>query len=86
MGGGIAGDAPICVVPMLKLDLEKENTKSWAYYCQISDATQSYGGYSGAGGSEKCSWNKLDADTPMFSIDSDATICAPLIFSYVLNK
>lgn len=86
IGGGVSGDAPICVVPLLKLDLKKSKTPFWAYYAQISDAVQSYGGYSGAGGSEKISWWKLDVDTPMFNIESDATICCPLIFSYVLNK
>ncbi len=36
IGGGIAGDFPICVVPMLSQDLEKEDVPLWSYFCQIS--------------------------------------------------
>lgn len=84
IGGGIAGDFPICVVPMLNQDLEK-NVPFWGYFCQISDSTTSYGSYSGAVPNEKITWGKLDADTPKFIVESDATIVAPLIFSYVLG-
>mgnify|MGYP001793170869 CR=1 FL=1 len=83
-GGGIAGDFPICVVPMMRQDL-RENTPLWSYFCQISDATTSYGGYSGAVPNEKITWEKLSAETPKFMIQSDATIVAPLIFAYVLE-
>lgn len=85
IGGGIAGDFPICVVPMLLQDCKKE-VPYWAYFCQISDSTTSYGSYSGAPPNEKITWHKLDADTPKFVIESDATIVAPLIFSYVLGR
>lgn len=84
IGGGIAGDFPICVVPMLEQDMELD-AKKWSYFCQISDSTTSYGSYSGAFPSEKITWGKLSAATPKFMIESDATICAPLIFAYVLN-
>jgi deoxyhypusine synthase len=84
IGGGIAGDFPICVVPALIQDLELD-MPFWAYYCQISDAVTSYGGYSGAVPNEKITWAKLDAQTPKFMIQSDATIVAPLIFAYVLG-
>jgi deoxyhypusine synthase len=83
IGGGIAGDFPICVVPLIQQDL-KENCKLWGYFCQISDSTTSYGSYSGAVPNEKITWGKLAHDTPRFVIESDATIVAPLIFSYVL--
>jgi deoxyhypusine synthase len=83
IGGGIAGDFPICVVPMLEQDLE-EATPLWAYFCQISDSTTSYGSYSGAVPNEKITWGKLGKDTPRFVIESDATIVAPLMFAYVL--
>lgn len=86
IGGGCAGDFPICVCPMLKLDLDRPEIPSWSYFCQISDAVTSYGGYSGALPREKASWGKLNADTPMFMIESDATIVSPLIFNYVMNK
>jgi deoxyhypusine synthase len=86
VGGGIAGDFPICVVPMLQQDLEEEGTPRWGYFCQISDSTTSYGSYSGAVPNEKITWGKLSADTPKFVIESDATIVAPLIFACVLGQ
>ena len=85
IGGGIAGDFPICVVPMLHQDLELNQTPMWSYFCQISDSTTSYGSYSGAVPNEKITWGKLDINTPKFIIESDATIVAPLIFAYLLN-
>lgn len=84
IGGGIAGDFPICVVPLILFDL-KESPPFWSYFCQISDSTTSYGSYSGAVPNEKITWGKLDKDTPKFMIESDATIVAPLIFAYVLG-
>lgn len=85
IGGGIAGDFPICVVPMLHQDLRMENVPLWGYFCQISDSTTSYGSYSGAVPNEKITWGKLGKDTPKFVIESDATIVAPLIFAKVLG-
>ena len=85
IGGGIAGDFPICVVPMLYQDMEQTDTPFWSYFCQISDSTTSYGSYSGAVPNEKITWGKLDIDTPKFIIESDATIVAPLIFAYLLE-
>ncbi|HQV33874.1 MAG TPA: deoxyhypusine synthase family protein [Calditrichia bacterium] len=85
IGGGIAGDFPICVVPMLIQDMELADTRLWAYFCQISDSTTSYGSYSGAVPNEKITWGKLAVDTPRFIIESDATIVAPLIFTYVME-
>ncbi|MBC9796359.1 deoxyhypusine synthase family protein [Sinomicrobium weinanense] len=86
IGGGIAGDFPICVVPMLYQDMEMHDVPFWSYFCQISDSTTSYGSYSGAVPNEKITWGKLDIDTPKFIIESDATIVAPLIFAYLLDK
>jgi len=85
IGGGIAGDFPICVVPMLHQDLRQEDVPLWGYFCQISDSTTSYGSYSGAVPNEKITWGKLGQDTPKFIIESDATIVAPLIFAKVLG-
>ncbi len=85
IGGGIAGDFPICVVPMLEQDLKHKNVPLWAYFCQISDSTTSYGSYSGAVPNEKITWGKLDEDTPSFVIESDATIVAPLVFASILG-
>lgn len=86
IGGGIAGDFPICVVPMLHQDLKRKDIPVWGYFCQISDSTTSYGSYSGAVPNEKITWGKLDADTPKFIIESDASIVAPLMFAYILNQ
>jgi len=85
IGGGIAGDFPICVVPMLQQDLRRRNVPLWGYFCQISDSTTSYGSYSGAVPNEKITWGKLAVGTPKFIIESDATIVAPLIFAWVLG-
>jgi deoxyhypusine synthase len=85
IGGGIAGDFPICVVPMLYQDLKRHDTPFWGYFCQISDSTTSYGSYSGAVPNEKITWGKLGVDTPKFIIESDAMIVAPLLFAYVLG-
>ncbi|MBS4056888.1 MAG: deoxyhypusine synthase family protein [Bacteroidetes bacterium] len=85
IGGGIAGDFPICVVPMMYQDLEWTDVPFWSYFCQISDSTTSYGSYSGAVPNEKITWGKLDIDTPKYIIESDATIVAPLIFAYLLG-
>jgi deoxyhypusine synthase len=85
VGGGIAGDFPICVVPMMRQDLGIK-IPLWSYFCQISDSTTSFGSYSGAVPNEKITWGKLDVDTPSYMIESDATIVAPLIFNYVLGN
>jgi deoxyhypusine synthase len=85
IAGGIAGDFPICVVPMLHQDLQREEVPLWGYFCQISDSTTSFGSYSGAVPNEKITWGKLGVDTPSYIIESDATIVAPLIFAYVLG-
>lgn len=86
IGGGIAGDFPICVVPMLAQDLQYTEVPLWSYFAQISDSTTSYGSYSGAIPNEKITWGKLAIDTPKFVIESDASIVAPLIFAYVLGQ
>lgn len=86
IGGGIAGDFPICVVPMLHQDLRREHIPLWGYFCQISDSTTSYGSYSGAVPNEKITWGKLGEDTPKYIIESDASIVAPLVFALVLEQ
>lgn len=86
IGGGIAGDFPICVVPMLHQDLGRTSVPLWGYFCQISDSTTSYGSYSGAVPNEKITWGKLGQDTPKYIIESDATIVAPLVFAMVLGQ
>ena len=84
IGGGIAGDFAICAVPCITQDLRRD-VPYWGYFCQITDAQPSYGGYSGAPANEKITWGKLEPDTPSFEINSDASIVAPLICSWVLG-
>lgn len=84
IGGGIAGDFPICVVPMVRQDLERD-IPLWGYFCQISDSTTSYGSYSGAIPAEKITWEKIAPETPRYMVESDATIVAPLVFGYLLD-
>lgn len=86
IGGGIAGDGPICVVPYLLTDMKEKKTKFWRSFAQITDAHVSYGGYSGASPTEKVSWLKLDKDGPMFDIHSDASVCWPLVAAYVMGQ
>jgi deoxyhypusine synthase len=85
IGGGIAGDFPICVVPLIKRDLRIKESAFWSYFCQISDSTTSNGSYSGAVPNEKISWGKLEASARSHVIESDASIVAPLVFAYVLD-
>ena len=85
IGGGIAGDFPICVVPMLNQDVATTTVPTWGYFCQISDSTTSFGSYSGAVPNEKITWGKLSVKTPKYIIESDATIVAPLLFAKVLG-
>ena len=85
VGGGIAGDFAICSVPTMIQDLQMSDTPFWGYFCQVSDAVTSYGGYSGAVPNEKITWGKLAAATPKFMIESDATIVVPLVLAYLLG-
>ena len=85
IGGGIAGDFAICVVPLIEQDLKKK-CRRWQYFAQISDSTTSYGSYSGAVPNEKITWSKLNGDSPSFMIHSDASIVAPLVFAHVLGE
>tara|TARA_Y100000590_G_C15432318_1_gene905665 strand:- start:136 stop:858 length:723 start_codon:yes stop_codon:yes gene_type:complete len=80
VGGGIAGDFAISVVPMLRQDA-KVDVQLWAWFAQISESRPSYGGYSGAPPNEKISWGKISEDTPRFVIESDATIVLPLLLA-----
>jgi deoxyhypusine synthase len=87
IGGGIAGDFILCLVPTMNQDFRGllPPMPLWSYFCQISDSTTSYGSFSGATPNEKITWGKLQKDTPMFVVESDATICAPLMFAYVMG-
>ena len=85
LGGGIAGDFPICVVPSLKHDLLLKDVMDWASFTEIGSSPMSYGSYSGAGGKEKITWDKLSEDSQYTNIQSDATIVFPLIAAILLE-
>ncbi|MFK7858810.1 MAG: deoxyhypusine synthase family protein [Granulosicoccus sp.] len=85
IGGGVAGDFAMCVVPSLIQD-HGEICKRWRYFSHIGDAMTSYGGYSGCPPNEKVTWDKLDTDTENYTINSDASIVAPLIFQYIVEQ
>jgi deoxyhypusine synthase len=85
VGGGISGDFPICVVPMLRQDVGID-VNLWSWFAQISESRPSYGGYSGAPPNEKISWGKLSLETPTFVIESDASIVLPLILEAIMER
>lgn len=86
LGGGISGDFPQCVLPYIQYDLEKKNVKHWKWFCQITDAVTSYGGFSGCTTAEKCSWSKLEPEwSDAYTINSDYTIVFPIIGAIVLG-
>ena len=85
IGGGIAGDFSICVVPMLIQDLE-EDVPLWAYFAQISECSNELRRVLRRGAQRK---DHLDqAQQRMSQVhDPRATppVVAPLIFAYVLG-
>lgn len=85
IGGGIAGDFPICVVPLLRDDMNVD-VPLWSYFCQVSDSITSYGSYSGAVPNEKITWGKLGVEADKYIIESDATIVVPLLFALVMDE
>jgi len=87
IAGGIAGDFPICVVPMLHPGIcgRERVFPRLGYFCQISDSTTSYGSLLWRGAEREITWGKLSLDTPKYVIESDATIVAPLIFAWILG-
>ncbi|MFZ2205431.1 MAG: deoxyhypusine synthase family protein [Minisyncoccia bacterium] len=94
LGGGIAADFPICVVPHIKKDYmdgfsEEEQEKvvrSWAGFIEIHNATMSFGSYSGAGFKEKITWEKFDVDAYGIQVCGDYTAHFPDIAALVLRK
>lgn len=94
LGGGIAADFPICVVPHLKkdylaeqsLELQEELIPTWAGFVEIHSSPMSFGSYSGAGGKEKITWSKLEPDAFVVQICGDFTEHFPDIAALVLGK
>lgn len=86
LGGGIAGDYSICVVPLIAQDMKMEDIRKLDYFTQIRLGQTSAGNYSDAPGREKITWGKLTPKSQMFDIVSDFTIVAPLIFDAILGQ
>lgn len=85
LGGGIAADFPICVVPSIKHDLKIEKVRDWAGFIEIGSSPMSYGSYSGAGGKEKITWDKLSTESYYQIIQSDVTVAFPWIAAVLLG-
>lgn len=85
LGGGIAADFPICVVPSLKHDLQLHKVRDWTGFVEIGSSPMSYGSYSGAGGKEKITWDKLSTTSYYQIIQSDVTVVFPWIAAILLG-
>ncbi|MBU0546010.1 deoxyhypusine synthase family protein [Patescibacteria group bacterium] len=85
LGGGISADFPICVVPSLKHDLRMKKVRDWAGFVEIGSSPMSYGSYSGAGGKEKITWDKLSTKSYYQIIQSDVTVAFPWIAAVLLG-
>lgn len=85
LGGGIAADFPICVVPSIKHDLHLTKARDWAGFIEIGSSPMSYGSYSGAGGKEKITWDKLSTESYYQIIQSDVTVAFPWIAAVLLD-
>jgi deoxyhypusine synthase len=86
LGGGISADFPICVVPSLKHDLKLHGkVRDWAGFVEIGSSPMSYGSYSGAGGKEKITWDKLSTKSYYQIIQSDVTVVFPWIAAILLD-
>jgi deoxyhypusine synthase len=94
LGGGIAADFPICVVPHIKKDflwkeseeVQEKMVRSWAGFIEIHSSPMSFGSYSGAGFKEKITWEKFDIDAFGVQIFGDYTEHFPDIAAIVLGK
>src|SRR3989338_5107529 len=86
LGGGIAADFPICVVPSIKHDLKLHGkVRDWAGFVEIGSSPMSYGSYSGAGGKEKINWDKLSTKSYFQIIQSDVTVVFTWIAAVLLD-
>lgn len=94
LGGGIAADFPICVVPHLKKDYladkplaeQEQLIPTWAAFVEIHVTPMSCGSYSGAGFKEKITWSKFAPDAFGTQIFGDFTSVFPDIAALVLGK
>lgn len=93
LGGGIAADFPICVVPHIKHDFlaeEPDATKDasvqpWACFVEINSGDMSYGSYTAAGYDEKITWDKFAPGSFGQQIHGDYTVIFPDIAALIMN-
>jgi len=81
--GGIAGDFPICVVPLITQDL-REKCRLWAISARFPTARRRMAPTAGRA-EPKRSPGEAEAATPRFVIESDASIVAPDV-AYILGR
>jgi deoxyhypusine synthase len=94
LGGGIASDFPICVVPHIKHDYLADETmeikdklvRAWAGFMEIHSSPMSFGSYSGAGFKEKITWDKFAPDAFGLQICGDYTEHFPDIAAIILGE
>ncbi len=86
IGGGIAGDFPICVVPMLQQDLQLPDTPRLGLLLPDQRLDHELRLLLGRGAEREDHLGQAPASTPKFIIESDATIVAPLMFAHVLGE
>lgn len=86
LGGGIAADFPICVVPHILKDYTYEGVQPWAGFVEIHSSPMSFGSYSGAGFKEKITWEKFIPGAYGIQIFGDYTEHAPDIAAIILGK
>jgi deoxyhypusine synthase len=94
LGGGIAADFPICVVPHLKKDYladrplaeQEALIPTWAAFVEIHLTPMSAGSYSGAGYKEKITWSKFEPDAYGVQIFGDFTSIFPDIAALILGR
>jgi deoxyhypusine synthase len=86
IGGGIAGDFPICVVPMLHQDFGMPRMcRSGPTSARSATRRRATAPIPARFRMRKITWGKLGIDTPKYIIESDASIVAPLVFAHVLG-
>ncbi len=93
LGGGIAADFWICVIPHLKKDylwrkpikFQAKTIPALKGFIEVSSAPTSQGSYTGAGGNEKITWEKLNTESFSLRIDADYTTVLPDLAAIILG-
>jgi deoxyhypusine synthase len=70
---------------MLHQDLQRTGVPVWGYFLSDLRFDDVLWLILGRVPNEKITWGKLEASTPKFIVESDASIVAPLMFAYILG-